>query len=176
MSDVTLSYKGSDILELSDSGSATLKTGGTYCEDDIELEYVKPSGGGLGAYQLLNTITVEDGVSSVVITLPSGYTEYGLYIDALTTSASAKKYFYHTSVAQSRLFGESNTANTFTCAIKIKAENTDPLGEHDYNVQRLFSSGNSNYIPTVIMYGIPQSILITRGGTFTGGTIEVYGR
>lgn len=46
MSDITLSYKGSDILELSDSGSATLKTGGTYCEADIEVEYVKPSGGG----------------------------------------------------------------------------------------------------------------------------------
>ena len=45
MSDVTLSYKGSDILELSDSGSSTLKTGGKYCEADIELEYVKPSGG-----------------------------------------------------------------------------------------------------------------------------------
>lgn len=46
MSDVTLSYKGSDILELSNSGSATLKTGGKYCEDDIAVEYVKPSGGG----------------------------------------------------------------------------------------------------------------------------------
>lgn len=46
MADVTLSYKGSDILELSDSGSATLKTGGKYCEDDIDVEYVKPSGGG----------------------------------------------------------------------------------------------------------------------------------
>lgn len=45
MADVTLSYKGSDILELSDSGSATLKTGGKYCEDDIAVEYVKPSGG-----------------------------------------------------------------------------------------------------------------------------------
>ena len=47
MADVTLSYKGSDILELSDSGSATLKTGGKYCEDDIAVEYVKPSGGGV---------------------------------------------------------------------------------------------------------------------------------
>ena len=45
MADVTLTYKGSDILELSNSGSATLKTGGTYCEADIEVEYVKPSGG-----------------------------------------------------------------------------------------------------------------------------------
>lgn len=47
MADVTLSYKGSDILELSNSGSATLKTGGKYCEDDIAVEYVKPSGGGI---------------------------------------------------------------------------------------------------------------------------------
>ena len=52
MADVTLSYKGSDILELSDSGSATLKTGGKYCEDDIGLEYVKPSGGGSAEYFL----------------------------------------------------------------------------------------------------------------------------
>lgn len=43
MADVTVSYKGNDILEMSDSGSATLKTGGKYCEDDIEVEYVKPS-------------------------------------------------------------------------------------------------------------------------------------
>ena len=58
MSDVTLSYKGSDILELSDSGSATLKTGGKYCEGDIGVEYVKPSGG--------NT-------DNVVLALPDGY-------------------------------------------------------------------------------------------------------
>ena len=44
MADVTLTYKGSDILELSNSGSATLKTGGKYCEGDIAVEYVKPSG------------------------------------------------------------------------------------------------------------------------------------
>lgn len=60
MADVTLSYKGSDILELSDSGSATLKTGGKYCEDDIEVEYVKPSG---GAYTYSAEENLLDGVS-----------------------------------------------------------------------------------------------------------------
>lgn len=44
MADVTVSYKGNDILEMSDSGSATLKTGGYYCDADIEVEYEKPSG------------------------------------------------------------------------------------------------------------------------------------
>ena len=59
MSDVTLSYKGSDILELSDSGSATLKTGGKYCEGDIGVEYVKPSGGGTDYLEqlILRTLT-----------------------------------------------------------------------------------------------------------------------
>lgn len=45
MSDITLTYKGNTIAEMSDSGTKTLETGGTYCEADIEVEYVKPSGG-----------------------------------------------------------------------------------------------------------------------------------
>lgn len=65
MSDVTLSYKGSDILELSDSGSATLKTGGTYCEADIELAYTKPSGGGM-TWQEISVV----GSGSGTITIP----------------------------------------------------------------------------------------------------------
>ena len=46
MADVTLTYKGSTIAELSDSGSKTLNTAGKYCEADIALSYVKPGGGG----------------------------------------------------------------------------------------------------------------------------------
>ena len=45
MADVTLTYKGSTIAEMSDSGSKTLKTSGKYCEGDIGVSYVKPSGG-----------------------------------------------------------------------------------------------------------------------------------
>ena len=45
MADVTLTYKGATVAELSDSGSKTLRTAGKYCEADIGVEYVKPSGG-----------------------------------------------------------------------------------------------------------------------------------
>ena len=45
MADVTLKYKGATIGELSESGSKTIETAGKYCEADISLEYVKPSGG-----------------------------------------------------------------------------------------------------------------------------------
>ena len=48
MADVTLTYKGDTIAELSESGSKTIETAGKYCEADILLEYVK-SGGGLPA-------------------------------------------------------------------------------------------------------------------------------
>lgn len=46
MADVTLTYKGRNILELSASGNKTIKTAGKYCESDINLAYVKSGGGG----------------------------------------------------------------------------------------------------------------------------------
>ena len=46
MADVTLTYKGATIGELSESGNKTIKTAGKYCEDDILLDYVRPEGGG----------------------------------------------------------------------------------------------------------------------------------
>lgn len=46
MSDVSISYKSAEIAALDDSGTKTLLTSGKYCEDDIEVAYTKPSGGG----------------------------------------------------------------------------------------------------------------------------------
>lgn len=43
--DVVVSYMGSEITSLSDSGTRTLLTGGTYCEDDITIQYTKQAGG-----------------------------------------------------------------------------------------------------------------------------------
>lgn len=39
--DVTISYKGSTIATMSSSGTKTLNTAGTYCEDDITIDYTK---------------------------------------------------------------------------------------------------------------------------------------
>ncbi len=43
MADVTINYKGSAIADMSASGTKTLHTEGTFCEDDIEVVYAKPS-------------------------------------------------------------------------------------------------------------------------------------
>ena len=48
MADLTIKFKGNPIVELSESGTKTLKTAGKYCEDDITVEYSKPAGGGGG--------------------------------------------------------------------------------------------------------------------------------
>ena len=48
MADLTIKYKGNPIVEMTESGTKTLKTAGKYCEDDISVEYVKPAGGGGG--------------------------------------------------------------------------------------------------------------------------------
>ena len=44
MSDITINYKGAAISTMDASGTKTLLTEGKYCEDDIEVVYVKPSG------------------------------------------------------------------------------------------------------------------------------------
>ena len=51
MADVTLTYKGNTIAELSATGNKTLKTAGKYCEADIELAYVKSGGVGEADYR-----------------------------------------------------------------------------------------------------------------------------
>ena len=43
--DVVVSYKDAEVTTLSNSGTITLATSGTYCEDDIEIVYTKQGGG-----------------------------------------------------------------------------------------------------------------------------------
>ena len=54
MSDVTVSYKGVDIATMDASGTKTLQTQGKYCEGNISIAYVKPSGGGSVAQKDVN--------------------------------------------------------------------------------------------------------------------------
>ena len=43
-SDLSISYKGSEIASLSSSGTKILKTAGKYMEDDVEVVYTRPEG------------------------------------------------------------------------------------------------------------------------------------
>lgn len=93
MADVTLSYKGSDILELSDSGSATLKTGGKYCEDNIAVEYVKPSGGG-SPWELIADYTSDAIATVVTAEIPSAYQSANVYKVQINVEFTRTEYPY----------------------------------------------------------------------------------
>lgn len=115
MADVTLTYKGSDILELSDSGSATLKTGGKYCEDDVTVEYVKPSGGG-GSNTLtkLGEITITEPVRAFAINLTEEMRSKDILVVRLvnlTKDASDWTYVNFDSLAFTIYFSQRLTDN-----------------------------------------------------------------
>ena len=74
MADVTLTYKGSTIAEMSNTGTKTLKTSGKYCDGDIGVSYVKPEGGTSDEFAK-KIITREGDITE----LPSGITKIGDY-------------------------------------------------------------------------------------------------
>lgn len=64
--DVEISYKGSQIATMDASGTKTLETEGTYCEDDIVVAYNKPS-------STLQSKTVSPTTSQQTVSPDSGY-------------------------------------------------------------------------------------------------------
>lgn len=59
MSDITVTFKNQTILTMDASGSKPLLTEGKYCEDDINIAYVKPSGGGVPVESGVFTVTTK---------------------------------------------------------------------------------------------------------------------
>ena len=57
MADLTIKYKGQPIVEMTDTGTKTLKTAGKYCEGDITIEYAKSTGGD-HTYQVGHAVSV----------------------------------------------------------------------------------------------------------------------
>ena len=67
MADLTIRFKGQPIVELSESGTKTLKTAGKYCEDDISVEYAKPAGGGGSGRGFAETIVTDVMQNHIVV-------------------------------------------------------------------------------------------------------------
>lgn len=71
MADITISYKGNTIAEVSESGTTTLGTSGKYCEDDISIAYVQPNPSSA------TDITITYGESTIAEVSASGTTTLG---------------------------------------------------------------------------------------------------
>lgn len=72
MAEVTINYKDAAIATMDASGTKTLQTQGKYCEDDIEVVYSRPSGGGEDTLtkKLNNTLTSYE--NSDLTSIPQG--------------------------------------------------------------------------------------------------------
>ena len=74
MSDITINYKGSAIATMDASGTKSLLTEGKYCEDDINVVYVKPASG--GEYTKNDFLDPTKPTGSIVSDVPMS-TQYG---------------------------------------------------------------------------------------------------
>ena len=130
MADVTLTYKGSTIAEINASGSKTLKTAGKYCEGDIGVSYVKPSGGGSGP---------EIPDSAFVLSGDCNYWDYygrwdkfiTAYADKWSTSNITNASFMFQWSSLDQIPFEINLGNTAT-------------------LRSMFNSSNFTTLPTII--------------------------
>ena len=90
MSDITINYKGAAISTMDASGTKTLLTEGKYCEDDIEVVYVKPSGGGGADY----TISTHNRTDNSAINVDREYDDFILlaYLSDEPTAYPSNNY------------------------------------------------------------------------------------
>lgn len=100
MSDVTIKYKGQSIATMDATGSKTLQTQGKYCEGDIGVEYVKPSGGTPaiaivdtpdshgGVVREITALDISDSTLETADQLAQGITGYNKYGVKLTGTAA----------------------------------------------------------------------------------------
>ncbi len=84
--DVTISYNGNTIASLSDSGMEVLETNGKLCEDDITIDYTKPTPN-------LQSKSASPTTSRQTITADSGYDGLSqVTVNAISPTKSAQTY------------------------------------------------------------------------------------
>lgn len=189
MADVEVNYKGSNICELSNSGTKTLLTQGKYCEDDIEVVYAKPSTSyiviksieqalltcGSQTYQLTNGETEHAFPVSKGIYLISAFKDNIIKTDSLLVDIDG---VYNVTLIPSKLpsnyqqveyiratgtqYIDTNLAlgNNFKIELSFAQTNI-----HTYNEQPLVSTwtNSSNYFNLFIMVNQRKLDLYTGG-------------
>lgn len=95
MSDVTINYKGNAIATMDASGTKTLLTKGRYCEDDIEVAYGKPGGGGYTEDEWMNRTVTSVTTSQTSFSLGlDGFSELVSFSAPNLTSLYNANYFF----------------------------------------------------------------------------------
>lgn len=160
MADIEIGYKGSTIASMSSSGTTTLDTAGTYCEDDITITYDKVQG---SAFTPATTISVtptisidsnglitanNSGTSSITPTVTAGYITSGT---AGTVTVNGSNTSQLNSLAAST-WTPTTTSQTISSGIYLTGNQT--------------IAGDSNLLASNIASGVS---IFGVNGTFQGG-------
>lgn len=177
MADITLSYKGSTIAEVSASGTTKLNTKGKFCEDDITLQYVKPTAYVKLAEAEITASTTSTSISTIgeINIDPASDVWTSAYMIFVTVRDKAGKrsgYF----LGSDTIFSNPNPANGTTTNITAGARNiysytsdgAFALSNGAYGVYA-YDINNSGRIRIATRYNSTSSLTIN--GTYK---VEVY--
>lgn len=148
MADITLTYKGVAIATISASGTKTIETSGKYCEDDITLQYVRPSGSGITCgtveYNQLASLIASDWH-----TARADITFSGTNTILTTTSASSTKYAQFPLVQDHKYFyrGTFAAPSGSTLAIGIYSGTT----VNTYSTRYIVNAGATETLKSIIV-------------------------
>lgn len=140
MADITISYKGATISEISASGTKTLKTAGKFCEDDIGILYVKPAAYVKLAEQeyTVNTISTSVSVVGTISIDPTEVFTSAKMIMVTVRDKAGKRQGYF--LGGDAFFANPNPANGTTSSMSNPART-----QYLYNSSGTFVVNNSGY-------------------------------
>lgn len=176
MADITVSYKGSTIAEVSASGTTTLETAGKYCEDDISVAYVQPvstSWTKLGEQEFTVNTSNTAQVNVGTITVPGIYTKDQYIVVTIRDKAGKRNgYFFGTD----NIFANVNAANGSTSSFSTAGRLVYAYSSGNYLVQSGAYGVYPTYITSAGVLGIVSRYHSTYSLTINGTyVVTVWG-
>lgn len=193
MSDVSINYKGTEIANMSASGTKTLTTQGKYCEDDITINYTKPvpveveeKDVNFFDYDgtLLYSYTAQEFAN--LTELPANPTHSGLTAQGWNwTLNDAKTYvnemggldigqYFITDDNKTRLYLTIDNLKTFYLGIGLNGTATIEWGDGTSDTISGTSAGTTIYTQHTYSNGGDYVIKISSSGTYRLGSGSIY--
>lgn len=148
MADIEVNYKGVTIKSINASGTTQLKTAGTWCEDDIDIVYTRPSGSGITCgtveyNQLASLLSADWHTARANITFS------GTNTILTTTSASSTKYAQFALVQNHKYFYRGTFAAPAgsTLAIGIYSGTT----VNTYSTRHIVNAGVTETVKSIVV-------------------------
>lgn len=192
MSDVTITYKGLPIATMDASGTKTLTTQGKYCEDNIAVAYVKPSGDSIKfpvirpdaelvqRWSVDHLLVADDGV-----TLPEAPVAAKIdlveseQLPDITVDLTNYKYFVSQRTIAYPIYSNSEIGRgRFEYGICESCYETLALNANEFvslvDSDKSYPSGSFVFVGTIQTRGLYFTATIGSMGVYTSATYGLY--